>query len=157
MERCGHQPEWNASMATITFQGRIKIATIAIIAIFLVFAIAIIKQKLPEFNYQGMGLLSFVQKIVEYLKVRMMLDRSTHTQGNSQRKTKVFVFFNRSLSLFDSAGMSGVIGYFPGRYHYALAATVSLVCSAVHQDKLMNLIEKVPNQSKRHTCVNVQC
>ena len=47
----------------------------------------------PEFNYPGILLLSFVQKIVEYLKVRMMLDRSTHTQGNSQRKTKVFVFF----------------------------------------------------------------
>ena len=110
----------------------------------------------PEFNYQGMGLLSFVQKIVEYLKVRMMLDQSTHTQGNSQRKTKVFVFFNTSLSLFDSAGMSGVIGYFPGRYHYALAATVSLVCSAVHQDKLMNLIEKVPNHAKRHKYVPPQ-
>ena len=86
-----------------------------------------------------------------------MRDRSTHTQGNLQRKTKVFVCFNTLLYLFDSAGMSGVIGYFPGRYHYAVAATVSLVCSAVHQDKLMNLIEKVPNHSKRHTCVNVQC
>ena len=54
----------------------------------------------PEFNYPGILLLSFVQKIVEYLKVRMMLDRSTHTQGNSQRKTKVFVFSSIGHCLF---------------------------------------------------------
>ena len=144
-------------MATITFQGRPNIATIAIIAIFLVFVIAIIKQKQTCFQN---SIIREWDCLVLYKKLWNIwrwgwcwTDQPIHRAIHSAKPRSLF-FFNRSLSFFYSAGMSGVIGYFPGRYHYALAATVSLVCSAVHQDKLVNLIEKVPTIPKdTHTFI----